>query len=139
MAFLLLGTFIFFTTFEHMKKIIQIFLFTFLLFVATNNVFAQQTANDPDAQLKETLYKKYKKEVQSYDKKEFDALFFEFFKKQKDSSLTLTQEEFYNYTIKIAIYSEKLGLLYKDQKEDAQRTKKEWFDKSYSDYLNSKK
>lgn len=123
-----------------MKKIIQIILFTFLLFIATDNVFAQDKAtNDPDAQLKETLYKKYKKEVQRYDKNDFDALFFEFFKKQKDASLTLTQEEFYTYTIKIAIYSEKLGLLYKDQKEDAQRTKQEWFDKSYADYLNSKK
>ena len=123
-----------------MKKIIKIILFTFLLFVATNNVSAQEKAtNDADAQLKETLYKKYKKEVQSYDKNDFDALFFEFFKKQKDESLILTKEEFYTYTIKIAIYSEKLGLLYKDQKEDAQRTKQEWFDKSYADYLNSKK
>ena len=122
------------------KKITQIAFFTFLLFVATNNVFAQEKAtNDSDAQLKETLYKKYKKEVQSYDKNDFDALFFEFFKKQKDESLTLTKEEFYTYTIKIAIYSEKLGLLYKDQKEDAQRTKQEWIGKSYSDYLNSKK
>lgn len=122
------------------KKITQIAFFTFLFFVATNNVFAQEKAtNDSDAQLKETLYKKYKKEVQSYDKNDFDALFFEFFKKQKDESLTLTKEEFYTYTIKIAIYSEKLGLLYKDQKEDAQRTKQEWIDKSYSDYLNSKK
>ena len=122
------------------KKITQIAFFTFLLFVATNNVFAQEKAtNDADAQLKETLYKKYKKEVQSYDKNDFDALFFEFFKKQKDELLTLTKEEFYTYTIKIAIYSEKLGLLYKDQKEDAQRTKQEWIDKSYSDYLNSKK
>ena len=123
-----------------MKRTIQTAVFTFLLFVVTNNVFAQQkTTNDSDAQLKEALYKKYKKEVQSYDKNDFDTLFFEFFKKQKDKSLTLTQEEFYTYTIKIAIYSEKLGLLYKDQKEDAQRTKQEWFDKSYSDYLNSKK
>ena len=94
-----------------MKKIIKIILFTFLLFVATNNVSAQEKAtNDADAQLKETLYKKYKKEVQSYDKNDFDALFFEFFKKQKDESLILTKEEFYTYTIKIAIYSEKLGL-----------------------------
>ena len=122
------------------KKITQIAFFTFLFFVVTNNVFAQEKAtNDSDAQLKETLYKKYKKEVQSYDKNDFDALFFEFFKKQKDELLTLTKEEFYTYTIKIAIYSEKLGLLYKDQKEDAQRTKQEWIDKSYSDYLNSKK
>ena len=123
-----------------MKKIIQITLFVFLFFVVTKNMFAQdKVTNDTDAQLKETLYTKYKKEVQSYDKKDFDSLFFEFFKKQKDTSLILTQEEFYTYTIKIAIYSEKLGLLYKDQKEAAQRTKQEWFAKSYSDYLNSKK
>lgn len=123
-----------------MKKITQIVLFTFLFLTATASVFAQEKAtNDPDIQVKEALYKKYKKEVQSYDKNDFDALFFEFFKKQKDQSLTLTQEEFYTYTIKIAIYSEKLGLLYKDQKKDAERTKQEWFDRSYSDYLNSKK
>lgn len=132
-----------------MKKIIQITLFTFLLLVASNNFFAQnssvseqpklKTTDDLDTQLKEELYKKYKKEVQSYDKNDFDALFFEFFKRQKDASITLTQEEFYTYTIKIAIYSEKLGLLYKDQKEAAQLTKQEWFNKSYSDYLNSKK
>ncbi len=140
MAFLLLGTFIFFITFEHMKKTIQITLFAFLLLVTTNNLLAQEkVTNDSDVQLKEILYKKYKKEVLSYDKNDFDALFFEFFKKQKDALLTLTQEEFYTYTIKIAIYSEKLGLLYKNQKEEAQRTKQEWFDKSYSDYLNSKK
>ncbi|WP_309614819.1 hypothetical protein [Flavobacterium sp.] len=123
-----------------MKKTIQITLFAFLLLVTTNNLLAQEkVTNDSDVQLKEILYKKYKKEVLSYDKNDFDALFFEFFKKQKDALLTLTQEEFYTYTIKIAIYSEKLGLLYKNQKEEAQRTKQEWFDKSYSDYLNSKK
>lgn len=123
-----------------MKKTIQIALFTFLLSLATSNLFAQdKTIDNSDAQLKEDLYKKYKKEVQSYDKKDFDALFFEFFKKQKDTTATLTKEEFYTYTIKIAIYSEKLGLLYKDQKAEAQKTKQEWFDKSYSDYLNSKK
>lgn len=122
------------------KKITRIAFYTFLFMIAVNTLFAQQTqTNDPDIQVKEELYKKYKKEVQSYDKNDFDALFFEFFKKQKDTSLTLTKEEFYTYTIKIAIYSEKLGLLYKDQKEESQRTKQEWFDKSYSDYLNSKK
>lgn len=119
-----------------MKKLVRI-TFVFLLLATAFNVAAQDTAND--AQLKETLYKKYKKEVQRYDKNDFDALFFEFFKKQKDKSITLTQEEFYTYTIKIAIYSEKLGLLYKDQKAESQKTKQEWFDKSYSDYLNSKK
>lgn len=123
-----------------MKKVLQIVVGVFLLLSTVTTTFAQdKTANTEDSQLKETLYKKYKKEVQAYDKKDFDALFFEFFKKQKDKSLTLTQEEFYTYTIKIAIYSEKLGLLYKDKKEEAQRTKQEWFDRSYSDYLNSQK
>lgn len=96
------------------------------------------TASDPDLPLKESIYKKYKKEVQAYDKKTFDALFFEFFQKQSDSKLTLSKEEYYNYTIKIAIYSEKLGLLYKDQKEESLKSKKEWFDKTYADYLKSK-
>ena len=123
-----------------MKKTIQIAVVTLLFWIATGTSLAQEKpVNTADAQLKEELYKKYKKEVQSYDKNKFDVLFFEFFKKQKDKSITLTQEEFYTYTIKIAIYSEKLGLLYKDQKEESQRTKQEWFDKNYSDYLNSKK
>lgn len=122
------------------KKLTRVLFITFLFLMANSKAFAQdKTTNDVDIQVKEALYKKYKKEVQSYDKNKFDALFFEFFKKQKDKSVTLTQEEFYTYTIKIAIYSEKLGLLYKDQKEESQRTKQEWFDKSYSDYLNSKK
>lgn len=123
-----------------MKKITRIAFFIFLLFITSNSIFAQEKPiNDPDIVLKEVLYKKYKKQVQSYDKKDFDALFLDFFRKQHDQSLTLSQEEFYTYTIKIAIYSEKLGLLYKDQKAESQRTKQEWFDKSYSDYLNSKK
>ena len=123
-----------------MKKITQIALFTFLFLITFNTLFAQEKAlNTEDLQLKETLYKKYKREVQRYDKNDFDTLFFEFFKKQKDKSITLTKEEFYTYTIKIAAYSEKLGLLYKDQKESAQKTKQEWFDRSYTDYLNSKK
>ena len=122
-----------------MKKAIRLILFTFLILVATNVLAQEKAMNDPDSEIKEVLYKKYKKEVQAYDKKEFDALFFDYFKKQKDQNVTLTKEEFYLYTIKISIYSEKLGLLYKDQKEEAQRTKQEWFDKSYVDYLNSKK
>ena len=122
-----------------MRRAIQIILFTFLFFAATNAFAQQKAGTDSDTEIKEVLYTKYKKEVQAYDKKEFDALFFDYFKKQKDQNMTLTKEEFYSYTIKIAIYSEKLGLLYKDQKAEAQRTKQEWFDKSYADYLNSKK
>ncbi|MFM2213899.1 MAG: hypothetical protein RL427_1162 [Bacteroidota bacterium] len=123
-----------------MKKIIQFSFIALLLGCLSNNLTAQEKAStDPDGPMKEVLFKKYKREAQTYDKKEFDALFFEFFQKQKDPNITLTKEEFYTYTVKIAAYSEKLGILYKDQKEEAQRTKKEWLDKSYSDYLLSKK
>ena len=122
-----------------MRKIVQIIFSCILLLGTTTTVLAQTTsASDPDVSLKETIYKKYKKEVQAYDKKDFDTLFFDFFQKQNDSKLTLTKEEYYTYTIKIAIYSEKLGLLYKEQKEESLKAKKEWFDKAYSDYLKTK-
>ena len=122
------------------KKITHIAFFISLFLIAANTAFSQgKVSNDPNIKVKEELYKKYKKEVQRYDKNDFDTLFLEFFRKQHDQALTLTQEEFYTYTIKIAIYSEKLGLLYKDQKAESQKTKQEWFDKRYSDYLNSKK
>jgi len=122
------------------KKLVHLSSVALLFLCLSNTLVAQEkTTTDPDGTLKETLCKKYKREAQTYDKKEFDALFFEFFQKQKDPNVTLTKEEFYTYTVKIAAYSEKLGILYKDQKEEAQRTKKEWLDKSYSDYLLSKK
>ena len=124
----------------NMRKIIQISLFYLLLFCSTGIALAQEKkSNDPDMQFKETLYAKYKNEVRAFDRKDFDDLFFEFFQKQGDSKLTLTREEFYTYTIKIAIYSEKLGLLYKDKKEEAQQAKQDWFSKSYAEYLSTKK
>ena len=124
----------------NMRKIIQISIFYLLLFCSTSIAFAQEKkSTDPDMQIKEILYVKYKNEVRAFDRRDFDDLFFEYFQKQGDSKLTLTKEEFYTYTIKIAIYSEKLGLLYKSQKAESDQAKKEWYDKSYQDYLNSKK
>ena len=124
----------------NMRKIIQISLFYLLLFCSTSIAFAQgKKSNDPDMQIKEALYAKYKNEVRAFDRRDFDDLFFEYFQKQGDSKLTLTKEEFYTYTIKIAIYSEKLGLLYKDKKQEAQQAKQDWFSKSYSEYLSTKK
>lgn len=122
-----------------MRKIIQLALY-FLLFLTINfSVYAQETKqNDPDNTLKEVLYAKHKREVMAFDRNDFDKLFFEFFQVQGDSKI-LTKEEFYSYTIKIAIYSEKQGVLYKDKKEEAKKTKQEWFSKSYQDYINSKK
>ena len=130
----------FFTIFESiMKRLAQITIFFFLIFYSTSSAFGQEkVSNDPDIHLKENLYVKYKKEVLAFDKNDFDALFFEFFQKQNDNKITLSKDEYYTYTIKIAIYSEKFGLLYKDQKEQSQKTKQEWFDRSYTEYLNSK-
>ncbi len=122
-----------------MRKFFLIPVFCLLFLGTTSLVHGQEKKLNPvDGQLKEDLYTKYKKEVRAYSKKDFDALFFEFFEKQNAKTL-LTKEEFYTYTIKIAIYSEKLGLLYKDQKAEAEKTKQEWFDRNYDDYANSKK
>jgi hypothetical protein len=123
-----------------MGKIVQIAFFYFLFFCATNSAFAQESKiNNPDADLQQAYYKKYKNEVRAYDRRKFDDLFFEYMDKQNNKDIILTKEEFYSYTIKIAIYSEKLGLLYKDKKDEAQKAKQDWFDKNYADYLNSKK
>ena len=121
-----------------MKRFFQVVAVIFLI-LSFELSFGQENSLKEDLALKETLFKKYKREAQAFSKNDFDALFFEFFRKQKDENLVMTKEEFYTYTIKIAAYSEKLGLLYKDKKEESQRTKQEWFDKSYSDYLQSKK
>ena len=123
-----------------MKKIKYIVVYIVFLSCSVSTALAQDKKTlDSDAIIKESIYHKYKKVVWAFDKKDFDALFFDFFQKQNDSNIQLTKEEFYTYTIKIAIYSEKYGMLYKNKKTEAQQTKKEWFDKKYSDYLESKK
>ena len=123
-----------------MKHVILIRIAFLLIFLSLNISFSQEVIlKNIDSDLKESLYKKYKNEVRSFDRKKFDNLFLDFFDKSAENKTTLTKEEFYTYTIKIAIYSEKLGLLYKDQKEEAHKAKQDWFDKDYSDYLNSKK
>ncbi|MEM0541700.1 hypothetical protein WFZ85_03665 [Flavobacterium sp. j3] len=122
-----------------MKKVFHVVVLSLSLLVSSEGFGQESVSKDVDFPLKESLYKKYKKQIQAYDKKEFEALFFEFFQKQNDKCLLLNKEEYYTYTIKIAAYSERLGLLYKDQKEESQRTKQEWFDKKYSDYLVFKK
>ncbi|OYU81048.1 MAG: hypothetical protein CFE23_06015 [Flavobacterium sp. BFFFF1] len=113
-----------------MKKLFALMLFLFVA-LATH----AQDPKDPDFEVKDRLFKKYKNEVRAYDRKHFDDLFMEFFEKQAEESPTLTKEEYYTYTVKIAIYSEKYGLLYKKEKAQAQKTKDEWLSKQYSDYL----
>lgn len=123
-----------------MRKIFQIIAFCFFVFCSNENTFGQdKISSNNDEQLKEILFKKYKKEAQSFSKKEFDELFFEFFKKLNDENSILSKEEYYSYTMKIAAYSEKLGLLYKAEKEASEKSKNEWLAKNYQDYLNTKK
>ncbi len=123
----------------NMKKNIQILLILLLIVCKIQFAFSQNNQVLIDGDLKQTLYTKFKKEVQAYNKNDFDKLFFDFFQIQGDKKIILTKEEYYTYTIKISIYSEKLGLLYKSQKEESQKAKIDWMNKNYQDYLQSKK
>ncbi|MBX9807930.1 MAG: hypothetical protein K2X95_09055 [Flavobacteriaceae bacterium] len=118
-----------------MKKIISIL--TFTLFV--NLLYAQEKkVNTADVLLKENIYNENKKKVTNYSLKEFDALFFEFFEKKSNPDIVLTKEEFYTYTIKIALFSDRLAVLYPKEKETAAKNKEKWFAENYEDYLLTK-
>jgi len=66
------------------KKVENLLLVTLLFLCLSPTLAAQEsTLTDPDSAFKETLYKKYKKEAQAFDKKEFDVLFFEFSKNKR--------------------------------------------------------
>ncbi|MBE8725243.1 hypothetical protein [Flavobacterium hungaricum] len=70
--------------------------------------------------------------------KEFDTLFFEFFKQKNDPNIVLSKTEFYSYTVQIAVFSDRLARLYPDQKEVAAQNKEKWLSESYQDYLDYK-
>ena len=92
----------------NMTKIISIF----LLLLTYTHIKAQEIkVSSNDAILKELIYQKNKKKVSNYSMKQFDALFFEFFDKKANADLILTKEEFYEYTIQIAIFSDRLASL----------------------------
>jgi hypothetical protein len=118
-----------------MKKIILIF----VAIISLNSVFAQEVkANSADDVLKETIYNANKTKVLNYSMKDFEKLFFEFNDKKYDQNILLTKEEFYTYTVKIAIFSDRLATLYPKEKEVAAASKKKWLSESYEDYLLSK-
>jgi hypothetical protein len=118
-----------------MKKTILIL--TFTLFV--NLLYAQEKkVNTADALLKENIYNENKKKITNYSLKEFDTLFFEFFEKKSNPDIVLTKEEFYTYTIKIALFSDRLAVLYPKEKETAAKNKEKWFAENYEDYLLTK-
>ena len=121
-----------------MKKIKLIALFSIVFFFTFSfwSVNAQEkTVSGNDMLLKETIYNENRVKVLNFSLKEFDALFFEFFDKKSNPNLVLTKEEFYKYTILIAIFSDRLAALYPDQKEIAAENKKKWFAENYEDYL----
>lgn len=123
----------------NMRKIILVFSIMLFFIISLEALQAQEKMVDnSDALLKEAIYKANKVKVLNFSLKQFDALFFEFFDKKANSNLVLTKEEFYRYTIQIAIFSDRLAALYPDQKEIAAENKKKWFAETYEDYLLSK-
>jgi hypothetical protein len=123
----------------NMRKIILIFSLLLYFNISFGTLIAQEkkTVSNDDL-LKDSLYAVNKVKVLNYSLKQFDQLFFEFFDKKSDSQLVLTKSEFYNYTIQIAIFSDRLAALYPEQKQIAAENKKKWFAESYQDYLLSK-
>lgn len=118
-----------------MKKIILLVLITLFF----SSLYAQEKRiNSADASLKETIYNVNRKKIMNYSMKDFDKLFFEFFEKKAAPNFVLTKEEFYNYTIQIGAFSDRLAVLYPKQKAEAAASKKRWFAESYEDYLLSR-
>ena len=112
----------------------------FLLPLPFVTMAQQVVQSDEDLELRLELKKKYKNIAGNYSHKQFDALFMEFFQVTGPSNPDiLTKEEFYGYTVRIALYSHRLGVLYKDQKEMAQKGYDDWFNRKYSDYLATKR
>ena len=120
-------------------KLVVLFAIPFFLSIFYETLSAQEIhVTDNDTLLKEVIYNENRVKVLNFSLKEFDALFFEFFNKKSNPNLVLTKEEFYKYTIQIAVFSDRLVALYPDQKEMATETKKKWFAEKYEDYLLSK-
>ncbi|WP_310559444.1 hypothetical protein [Flavobacterium sp.] len=118
-----------------MKKIILLCIVLFSI----NATFSQEKkTNSADDVLKDSIFNANKTKVLNYSLKDFEKLFFEFNEKKFDQNSILTRKEFYTYTVKIAIFSERLGALYPKEKEVAAENKKKWLSESYDDYLNSK-
>lgn len=111
----------------------------FIVIVSANITFAQEikTKNIDDL-LKDSIYLANKTKVLNYSMNDFQKLFFEFNDKKFDQNVHLSKEEFYTYTVKMAIFSERLATLYPKEKEVAIESKARWLATSYEDYLLSK-
>jgi hypothetical protein len=122
-----------------MHRLLQIVLFISLIILINDTAYAQVKKLSVDDQLiQDSIYKSNKKKVLNFSMKEFDALFFEYFNRKNDANVVLTRKEFYNYTVQIATFSDRLSSLYPDQKEVAAQNKEQWLSESYEDYLQYK-
>lgn len=122
-----------------MRRLLQFVLFVFLIILINNTTYAQVKKLSVDDQLiQDSIYKSKKKKVLNFSMKEFDTLFFEYFNRKNDPNVVLTKKDFYNYTVQIATFSDRLSALYPDQKEVAAENKEKWLSESYEDYLQYK-
>jgi hypothetical protein len=122
-----------------MYKLVKLFFICFLILVIHDITYAQvKKLPVDDRLLQDSIYKSNKKKVLNFSMKEFDALFFEYFNRKNDPNITLTKTEFYNYTVQIATFSDRLAHLYPDQKEIAATNKEKWLSESYEEYLQYK-
>ena len=122
-----------------MRKLLKLIFICFLIFSINDSVYAQVKKLSIDDQLlQDSIYKSNKKKVLNFSIKEFDELFFEYFNRKNDPNITLTKTEFYNYTVQIATFSDRLAHLYPDQKEVAATNKEKWLSESYEEYLQYK-
>lgn len=122
-----------------MQKFVKIVFFLLIIFSISENTYAQSKKLSADDQvLQDSLYNSNKKKVLSFSMKDFDKLFFDFFNTKNDPNILLTKTEFYNYTVQIAAFSDRLIKLYPDQKEVAEKNKENWLSENYEDYLEYK-
>lgn len=122
-----------------MQRLLKLFFICFLICLINDIAYAQVKKLSVDDQLlQDSIYKSNKKKVLNFSMKEFDALFFEYFNRKNDPNITLTKTEFYNYTVQIATFSDRLAHLYPDQKEIAATNKEKWLSESYEEYLQYK-
>lgn len=122
-----------------MRRLLQIALFTLLINLINNSAYAQnKKISVQDQLIQDSIYKSNKKKVLNFSMKDFDKLFFEYFNRKNDPNVVLTKKDFYNYTVQIAAFSDRLASLYPEQKEVAAQNKEQWLSESYEDYLQYK-
>lgn len=122
-----------------MKSALELIIFCSLILAINSYTYGQtKKLSVNDQLLQDSIYKSNKKKVLNFSMKEFDALFFEYFTRKNNPDIILSKTEFYNYTVQIATFSDRLAKLYPDQKEVAAQNKEKWLSENYEEYLEYK-